>query len=152
MSDKTSKYRGLVPEIKALIDREAGLIANLANISAALAEEFSFLWVGFYLVQDNELIVGPFQGPVACTRIARGRGVCGVAWDKGEVVIVENVHEFSGHIACSAESNSEIVLPISDRHSVVQLVLDIDSEMLGAFDEIDAQYLGQIVKEIETLL
>ena len=152
MSDKTSKYRGLVPKIKALIDREAGLIANLANISAALAEEFSFLWVGFYLVQDNELIVGPFQGPVACTRIARGLGVCGVAWDKGEVVIVENVREFSGHIACSAESNSEIVLPISDRHSVVQLVLDIDSEMLGAFDEIDEQYLGQIVKEIETLL
>ena len=152
MSNKASIYAGLVAKIKALIDKDIGLIGNLANISAAINEDFGFLWVGFYLVQDNELVLGPFQGPVACTRIAYGRGVCGTAWEKDEVVVVGNVHEFSGHITCSSETNSEIVLPVHDTDSKVKLVLDIDSVHLNAFDETDVQYLSEIVREIESLL
>ena len=152
MSNKSIKYQGLVPKIKALLDRDAGLIANLANISAAITEEFGFLWVGFYLVKDNELVVGPFQGPVACTRIAHGRGVCGQSWEKDEVIIVEDVHSFADHISCSPDSNSEIVLPIHDPNREVKLVLDVDSRDKGAFDKVDELYLGEIVMEIETLL
>ena len=152
MSDKVSKYASLVPRIKALIDRQIGLVGNLANIAAAIKEEFDFLWVGFYLVEGNELQLGPFQGPVACTRIAFGRGVCGVAWKQDEVMLVDNVHEFSDHIACSAETNSEIVLPVHGQDSKVKLVLDIDSTDLATFDAVDEKYLGEIVQEIESLL
>jgi len=152
MSDKVSKYASLVPRIKALIDRKIGLVGNLANISAAIKEEFGFLWVGFYLVEGNELRLGPFQGPVACTRISYGRGVCGAAWEQDEVILVDNVHEFSNHIACSAETNSEIVLPVHGQDSKVKLVLDIDSTDLAKFDAVDEKYLGEIVQEIESLL
>lgn len=152
MSDKSEKYCALVPKIKALIDSEAGLIANLANISAAITEEFRFLWVGFYLVKGNELIVGPFQGPVACTRIALGRGVCGQSWEHDKAIVVDDVHEYPDYISCSPDSRAEIVLPVHDKNGEVQLVLDIDSAEIGAFDETDERYLGKIVKEIETLL
>ncbi|MBL4752125.1 MAG: GAF domain-containing protein [Flavobacteriales bacterium] len=152
MSDKVSKYAGLVPRIKALIDRKIGLVGNLANISAAIKDEFDFWWVGFYLVAGNELQLGPFQGPVACTRIALGRGVCGAAWEQDRVMLVDNVHEFSNHIACSAETNSEIVLPVHGQDSKIKLVLDIDSTDLATFDAVDVKYLGEIVDEIESLL
>ena len=152
MSDKATKYSGLVPKIKALIDREIDLTGNLANISAAIRDEFGYLWVGFYSVKGNELQVGPFQGPVACTRIKKGRGVCGKAWESDEVIVVDNVHEFADHIACSPDTNSEIVLPIHDSQSNVKLVLDIDSKEMAAFNDIDIKYLGEIVAEIETLL
>lgn len=151
-SDKLSKYQDIVPKIKAIIDEEAGLTANLANICAAITEAFGFLWVGFYLVEGNELIVGPFQGPVACTRIAFGKGVCGTAWEVDKVVIVDNVYRFPGHIACSTEANSEIVIPIHAKNSEVKMVLDIDSSELSAFDDIDAKYLGEIAQVIERLL
>jgi GAF domain-containing protein len=152
MTDKTIKYTDLVPRIKALIDKEIGLVGNLANTSAAIMEEFGFLWVGFYMVEGNELLLGPFQGPVACTRITRGRGVCGKAWELGQPLVVDNVHEFTDHIPCSAKANSEIVLPVHDRASNVKLVLDVDSVDLAAFDDTDVQYLGEIVKKIESLL
>ena len=128
------------------------MIGNLANTSAAIKEEFGFLWVGFYLVEGNELLLGPFQGPVACTRIARGRGVCGKSWAMDQALVVDNVHEFADHIPCSNRTNSEIVLPVHDQDSNVKLVMDIDSEDLAAFDNTDVQYLGEIVKEIESLL
>jgi len=152
MPDKTIKYTDLVSRIKVLIDKEIGLIGNLANTSAAIKEEFDFLWVGFYIVQGNELLVGPFQGPVACTRIARGRGVCGKAWELGRPIVVDNVHEFDGHIPCSGKVNSEIVLPVYDQASNVKLVMDVDSVDLAAFDDTDVLYLGEIVEEIESLL
>ena len=152
MSDKTIKYTSLAPKIKALIDKEIGLVGNLANTSAAIKEEFGFLWVGFYLVEGNELLLGPFQGPVACTRIARGRGVCGKSWEMDKALVVDNVHEFADHIPCSVKANSEIVLPVHDPESNVKLVMDIDSVDLAAFDDTDVQYLGEIVKEIELLL
>ena len=152
MSDKFIKYTGLVPKIKALIDKEIGLVGNLANTSAAIKEEFGFLWVGFYLVEGNELLLGPFQGPVACTRIARGRGVCGKSWEMDQALVVDNIQEFADHIPCSDKANSEIVLPVHDQDSNVKLVMDIDSEDLAAFDNTDVQYLGEIVKEIESLL
>jgi L-methionine (R)-S-oxide reductase len=144
-TDKASQYRSLIPQIEALITGEDDLIANLGNICAALKEQFQWFWVGFYMVKNDELMLGPFQGPVACTRIAKGRGVCGTAWQNAQTLIVPNVDEFPGHIACSSLSKSEIVLPIFNDDDVIG-VLDVDSEALSHFDETDAQYLEQILK------
>jgi len=141
--DKSTKYEGLIPQIKALIGDEKDVIANQANIAAALKETFGFFWVGFYNVKDDELVLGPFQGPVACTRIQLGRGVCGTAWEKKDTLIVEDVEAFPGHIACSALSKSEIVVPLIKECQVVG-VLDIDSDQLACFDGTDAIYLNQI--------
>ena len=141
---KTDKYKSLIPQLEALLEGEADLIANLANICAALKETFGFLWVGFYLVKSNELVLGPFQGPVACTRIQRGKGVCGTAWDTGNVQIVKDVDQFPGHIACSSLSKSEIVLPLTNKGTVVA-VLDVDSDRLDSFDEIDQIYLEKVL-------
>jgi len=143
--DKVAQYQSLIPQIEALISGEGDLIANLANISAALKEQFNWFWVGFYMVKNDELVLGPFQGPVACTRIKRGKGVCGAAWEQAETLIVANVDEFPGHIACSSLSRSEIVVPLFHNGKVVG-VLDVDSEHLTYFDEIDKIFLEQLVK------
>lgn len=140
---KTEQYKSLLPQIKALITGEDDLIANLANTAAALKEQFSFFWVGFYLVKGNELVLGPFQGPVACTRITKGKGVCGAAWQQGEIVLVPDVDAFPGHIACSSLSKSEIVLPLFRNQQIIG-VLDVDSEFLNHFDEVDRLYLREI--------
>lgn len=147
--DKAEQYQSIIPQIKAIVEGEPDLIANLANICAALNQQFGWLWVGFYLVKQNELVLGPFQGPIACTRIAKGRGVCGTAWQQQQVIIVPDVELFSGHIACSSASKSEIVLPIMQNKECVG-VLDIDSDELNQFDEVDARYLQQIISIIET--
>jgi L-methionine (R)-S-oxide reductase len=144
---KAEIYQSLLPQIKALIDGEADLIANLANIAAALKEQFNWFWVGFYLVKNNDLVLGPFQGPVACTRIKKGRGVCGTSWQNAATLIVPDVEKFKGHIACSSLSKSEIVVPLI-KNEVVVGVLDVDSELLNLFDEIDKKYLEEIVAEI----
>lgn len=142
---KEEKYRALLPQLKSLIEGEDDLIANLANVSAALNETFHFFWVGFYRVQGDELVLGPFQGPIACTRIRKGRGVCGTAWAKAETLIVPDVDAFPGHIACSSLSRSEIVVPfIRKEENEVWGVLDIDSESLNSFDEIDARFLEEV--------
>src|SRR6202521_4132522 len=133
---KTEKYESLLPQITGLIDGEPDLISNLANVAAALKEQFEWLWVGFYLVKKDQLVLGPFQGPVACTRIDMGRGVCGTCWEKKETIIVANVEDFPGHIACSSSSKSEIVLPVI-RCGKVLAVLDVDSEDLNQFDKTD---------------
>jgi L-methionine (R)-S-oxide reductase len=144
-ADKAAQYQSLIPQIEALITGEGDLIANLANITAALKEQFNWFWVGFYMIKDNELVLAPFQGPVACTRIAKGRGVCGTAWQNAETLIVPDVDEFPGHIACSSLSRSEIVLPLFKNNEVIG-VLDVDSEHLAYFDKTDATYLEQIIK------
>jgi GAF domain-containing protein len=141
---KEETYQTLLPQIQALVADETDTIANMANIAAALHKAFGFWWTGFYRVVGNELVLGPFQGPVACTRISFGRGVCGTAWERGETVIVPNVHEFPGHIACSAASNSEIVVPVR-RNGQIVAVLDIDSAEYNTFDAIDKQYLEKLV-------
>lgn len=142
---KEEKYRALLPQLKSLIEGEDDLIANLANVSAALNETFHFFWVGFYRVQGEELVLGPFQGPIACTRIKKGRGVCGTAWAKAETLIVPDVDAFPGHIACSSLSRSEIVVPLIRKdENEVWGVLDIDSENLNSFDEIDARFLEEV--------
>jgi L-methionine (R)-S-oxide reductase len=141
--DKAEQYQSLIPQIKGLVTGETDLIANLANISAALKEQFGWLWIGFYLVKGDELVLGPFQGPVACTRIRKGKGVCGTAWAQAETVIVPDVEAFPGHIACSSASRSEIVLPLLKDGEVVG-VLDVDSVSLNEFDEVDAKYLSEI--------
>jgi len=141
---KEDQYIGLVPQIKGLVTGETNQIANLANIAAALKEQFNFFWVGFYLIEGEQLVLGPFQGPVACTRIQYGRGVCGTSWKENKTIIVPNVEEFPGHIACSSLSKSEIVIPIYQDNSIIG-ILDVDSDELNAFDEIDAQYLTEIV-------
>ena len=142
---KDEQYQSLIPQIKGLLTGEDDLIANLANTCAALKEQFNWFWVGFYLVKGEELVLGPFQGPVACTRIARGKGVCGASWDREEIIIVPNVAEFPGHIACATASKSEIVLPLIINGQIIG-VLDVDSEHLGHFDEIDSEYLKEIVQ------
>ena len=142
--DKVEIYQSLIPQIKALIEGEPDLVANLANIAAALKEQFGWLWVGFYLVKNDELVLAPFQGPVACTRIRKGRGVCGASWLQAQTLIVPDVEKFPGHIACSSLSRSEIVVPII-RNNEVMGVLDADSELLGLFDETDKKYLEEIV-------
>lgn len=142
-TDKKEQYISLIPQIEGLLYGEPDLVANLANVCAALKEQFKWLWVGFYLVKNNELVLGPFQGPVACTRIAKGKGVCGGAWAQAKTLIVPDVDAFPGHIACSSASRSEIVLPLFNNNEVVG-VLDVDSEHLAHFNETDAQYLEQI--------
>lgn len=142
---KRQQYETLLPQIEALIEGEADLTANLANIAAALKQQFNWFWVGFYLVKEAQLVLGPFQGSVACTRIQKGRGVCGNAWEKAETLIVPDVDAFPGHIACSSLSKSEIVVPIFSGEKVVG-VLDADSSELNEFDETDAKYLEQVVK------
>ena len=146
-TDKAAQYQSLIPQIEALIMGEDDLVANLANISAALKEQFNWFWVGFYMLKNNELVLGPFQGPVACTRIAKGKGVCGAAWEQAETLIVGDVDEFPGHIACSSLSRSEIVVPLFHGGEVVG-VLDADSEHLAYFDEVDKKFLEQLVKLI----
>lgn len=146
-TDKAEQYRSLIPQIEALLMGEPDLIANLANICAALREQFKWFWVGFYLVKGGELVLGPFQGPVACTRIGLGRGVCGAAWLQEETLIVPDVDAFPGHIACSSLSKSEIVLPLFSDGKVVG-VLDVDADELDQFDETDARYLQQIIELI----
>ena len=144
---KSEQYDALLPQIKGLLEGEDDLVANLANISAALKEQFKWLWVGFYLVRNGELVLGPFQGPVACTRIRKGKGVCGTSWANAETLIVPDVEQFPGHIACSSLSKSEIVVPII-RNAEVIGVLDVDSDAYDQFDETDRHYLEQIVKLI----
>jgi L-methionine (R)-S-oxide reductase len=142
---KEERYQSLLPQVRGLLDGETDLIANLANICGALKEQFNWLWVGFYLVKKEELVLGPFQGPVACTRIKKGKGVCGAAWAQQEVLIVPDVEKFPGHIACSSLSRSEIVLPLFDQHKEVLGVLDIDSTELNEFDSTDQHFLQQII-------
>lgn len=141
---KEEQYIGLIPQIKGLLEGEDDLIANLANIAAALKEQFSFFWVGFYLAKGSQLVLGPFQGPVACTRISMGRGVCGTAWQQEKTIIVPDVEQFPGHIACSSLSKSEIVLPLKKGNKIIG-VLDVDSDSLNMFDETDAFYLEKIL-------
>ena len=141
---KQEVYESLLPQIKALMEGEPDLIANLANITGALKEQFKWWWVGFYLVKGDELVLGPFQGPVACTRIRKGRGVCGASWARAETLIVPDVEKFPGHIACSSLSRSEIVIPII-RNNKVLGVLDADSIDLDHYDIIDQKYLEQVV-------
>jgi GAF domain-containing protein len=145
---KEEQYINLLPQISGLLDGETDLVANLANITGALKEQFGFFWIGFYLVKGEELVLGPFQGPVACTRIKKGRGVCGTAWEKAETIIVLDVEQFPGHIACSSLSKSEIVLPLIHLKNVVG-VLDVDSEELNSFDHVDAKYLQEIINLIK---
>ena len=144
-TERSKIYEELLPQIEALMDGEPSLIANLANVAAALRQAFGFFWVGFYLVEGNELVLGPFQGDVACTRIAIGKGVCGKAWERKETILVPDVEEFPGHIACSSQSKSEIVVPIFHDDHVVA-VLDVDSDKLNDFDAVDEEGLTRIVK------
>lgn len=146
-TDKIEQYTTLIPQIEALLYGEPDLVANMANVAAALKEQFKWFWVGFYVVKENELVLGPFQGPVACTRIGLGKGVCGAAWQQAKTLVVPDVDAFPGHIACSSLSRSEIVVPVFKDNEVVA-VLDVDSELLDQFNETDAQYLEQIVKLI----
>lgn len=155
---KTEKYKTLLPQIENIISGEPDLIANLANVAAAIYETFTPLWVGFYLVKPSlgpagrhgpvQLVLGPFQGPLACTRIDKGRGVCGTAWQTGQTQVVPDVEQFPGHIACSSRSRSEIVVPLRDANGRIWGVLDIDSEALGAFDPTDAYYLTKLCEAL----
>lgn len=144
---KEEQYQSLIPQIQGLMEGETDLIANLANVVAALKEQFKWFWVGFYLVKNDVLVVGPFQGPVACTRIRKGKGVCGTSWAEEKTIIVDDVSKFSGHIACSSLSSSEIVVPVIRNNQVVA-VLDVDSDQLNFFDTTDQKYLEQVVAMI----
>jgi GAF domain-containing protein len=141
---KEKQYQSLIPQIEGLLFGETDFVANMANVSAALKEQFNWFWVGFYLVKDEELVLGPFQGPVACTRIKKGKGVCGSAWLQQKTLIVPDVDEFPGHIACASASKSEIVLPLIKDKQVIG-VLDVDSEFPDHFDSIDQAYLEQVI-------
>ena len=145
---KEQRYQALLPQLRGLLAGESDLVANLANIAAALKEQFGWLWIGFYLVKHGELVLGPFQGPVACTRIRKGRGVCGSSWEKAETLVVPDVEKFPGHIACSSLSKSEIVVPVIRNNEVVA-VLDIDSDAYDQFDTTDKHYLEMIVRIIQ---
>ncbi len=150
-SDKKEKYNTLIPQVEALTSGEPDLIANLSNIAAALRQTMGFFWVGFYLVKNNQLVLGPFQGPIACTRIDFGKGVCGASWKEKRTILVPNVDEFPGHIACSSASKSEIVLP-AFKNGEVALVLDVDSDRLNDFDHNDQVALEKVMRHIEKLL
>ena len=141
--NKEEEYQSLLPQIKGLLTGETDLVANMANVAAALKEQFEWFWVGFYVIKNNELVLAPFQGPVACTRIQKGRGVCGTAWTRAETLIVPDVAKFPGHIACNSLSKSEIVVPVK-RNGEVVAVLDIDSEEYNVFDDTDKKYLEEI--------
>ena len=151
MNTKEKKYTLLNKEIKSLVSSETNLIANLANVCAAIKTKFNFFWVGFYLVERNELILGPFQGTIACTRIQKGKGVCGTAWKKNKSIIVDDVDKFEGHIACSSLSKSEIVIPLRNKEKVIG-VLDVDHDKYKFFDIIDKKYLEKIINELEKTL
>lgn len=143
-ANKEEIYQALLPQVKALLSGEEDWIANMANMAAVLKEAFGFFWVGFYIVKKGELVLGPFQGPVACTRIKKGKGVCGKAWETGETQLVPDVNAFPGHIACSAASQSEIVVPVFKGKEIIA-VLDIDSDQLDAFDAVDQKFLEEMV-------
>jgi L-methionine (R)-S-oxide reductase len=151
-NDRRLIYESLIPQIEALVEGETDLIANLANIVAALREGFGFFWVGFYLKKGNQLVLGPFQGPIACTRIHFNRGVCGACYSRREIIIVPDVELFPGHIACSSASKSEIVLPVFAPNGEVAMVLDVDSDQLNDFSETDAEGLGKVMKIVERLI
>ncbi|MFT4777647.1 MAG: GAF domain-containing protein [Flavobacteriales bacterium] len=142
---KEEKYKVLQPQMKALFEGETNLIANMANCAAVLKEAFGFLWCGFYLVEGDELVLGPFQGPLACTRLYKGKGVCAAAWERNEIVLVPDVEAFPGHVACSSASKSEIVLPLRNTAGEVIAVLDVDSDVLNDFDYIDQVGLASIL-------
>lgn len=146
-TDKRERYASLIPQIEALVAGEDDQTANLANASAALKSAMGFFWVGFYLLKGDELVLGPFQGPIACTRIKKGKGVCGQSWAKAETIIVPDVEQFPGHIACSSDSKSEIVVPLIKKGEVIG-VLDVDSDVLNSFDEVDREYLERLVKSL----
>lgn len=149
--DKAAVYASLLPQIKALVGGESDSTANLANVCAALKEAFGFFWVGFYLIKEGELVLGPFQGPIACTRISFGKGVCGSAWEQGRTLVVPDVDAFPGHIACSSLSKSEIVVPLIQNDLVIG-VLDVDSDRLDDFDEVDAQFLNELCTWLVSIL
>lgn len=149
--DKATVYASLLPQIQALVAGESDRVANMANVCAALKETFGFFWVGFYLVQGDELVLGPFQGPIACTRIRKGKGVCGSAWAQGTTLVVPDVDAFPGHIACSSLSRSEIVIPLQKSGEVIG-VLDVDSEHPDAFDEVDAEHLTRLCTWLVSIL
>jgi len=148
---RKEQYISLLPQIKALVEGEKDQYAALGNIMSALKYSMHFFWVGIYIVKNNELVLGPFQGPVACTRIALGKGVCGTSWKEKKTILVDDVDKFPGHIACSSESRSEIVLPILDKRGEVSMILDVDSEHLAHFSSIDEQYLKELVELIEKI-
>lgn len=150
-SDRETRYQQLIPQLESLTNGESDLIANLANVVAAIRQTFGFFWIGFYLVRDNELVLGPFQGPIACTRIGLGKGVCGTSWKEKKTIVVPDVDLFPGHIACSSDSKSEIVLP-AFKNDTVALVLDIDSDQLNDFTALDARYLEQVMRLVEKFL
>lgn len=149
--DKHERYTTLIPQIESLVADETDFVANLSNIAAALKQTMNFFWVGFYIVKENQLVLGPFQGPIACTRINFGKGVCGTSWKEKKTILVPNVEEFPGHIACSSASQSEIVLP-AFKSGAVYLVLDVDSDKLNDFDEVDQRALENVMRIIERLL
>lgn len=151
-TDRVALYESLIPQIEALLEGETDLIANLANVTAALREAFGFFWVGFYLTKEQQLVLGPFQGPIACTRIHFDKGVCGACYTRKETIIVPDVELFPGHIACSSASRSEIVLPVFAPDGSVAMVLDVDSDQLNDFSAVDAYGLGEVVKLVEKLL
>jgi GAF domain-containing protein len=149
---KEEKYISLLPQLKALVEGEEDMIANLANITAALKQTFGFYWIGFYLVKKNELVLGPFQGTLACTRIALGKGVCGTAWKEAKTIIVDDVDKFPGHIACSSASKSEIVVPIYNKEKKVIAVLDIDEDKYACFDETDKLHLEKLALLVTSII
>ena len=151
-SDRQKIYRELIPQIEGLIAGETDLVANLGNIAAALKEAFGFLWVGFYVTKQDQLVLSAFQGPIACTRIDFDKGVCGHCYSTGQTVIVPNVNEFPGHIVCSSSAVSEIVLPVFDREGRVAMVLDVDSDKADDFDDRDAEGLGNVIRIVEQLI
>lgn len=150
-ASKEEKYKALIPQINALVDGEEDVVANLSNITAALKEAFGYFWIGFYIVKNDELVLGPFQGPIACTRIQKGKGVCGSVWADAKTIVVADVEAFPGHIACSSASKSEIVVP-GFKNNEVAIVLDIDSDELNTFDDIDQKYLEDLMKTVSNFL
>jgi L-methionine (R)-S-oxide reductase len=147
-TNKAERYKELYPQLKALLEGETDLIANMANLCSALKYGMEFFWIGFYLVKGNELVLGPFQGTMACTRIAKGKGVCGKAWELNDIIVVDDVDQFPGHIACSSLSRSEIVLPVRDKTKNIIAVLDVDSDQYSSFDRVDEEWLAKIVELI----
>jgi len=150
-TEKKDRYEVLVPQIASLVEGEKDVVANLSNVAAALRQSMGFFWVGFYLVKDKQLVLGPFQGPIACTRIDFGKGVCGTSWKEERTILVPNVEEFPGHIACSSDSKSEVVLP-AFKGEEVALVLDVDSDKLNDFDETDVLYLEKVMRIVENFI
>lgn len=151
-TNRAELYEALFPQIEALVATESDLIANLSNVAAALKEAFGFFWVGFYMVKEGQLVLGPFQGPIACTRIPFHKGVCGACYTRQETIIVPDVEEFPGHIACSSASKSEVVVPVFHRNGTVAMVLDVDSDQLNDFSQADADGLEKIMKLLERKL